>query len=108
MEKLPCAAGQSLPFLWGDEKGFEWIGVMTLPLTSFLRGRQHQDRKQDRTGANAILELLADGKRMPSAELEKTVNEAWDFLTHHEKANEPYRGQTCDEKTAQHGLYLRN
>ena len=45
--------GQSLAFSLGDEKGFEWIGAYDITAD----------------------ELLADGKRMPSAELEKAVNE---------------------------------
>ncbi len=69
--------GQSLAFSLGDEKGFEWIGVlMTLPPMNCLPERTQPRRKAKTAQAEMlILELLADGKKMPSAELEKAVND---------------------------------
>jgi len=58
--------GQSLAFSLGDEKGFEWIGAYDITAKTESKTAQAQ---------MLILELLADGKRMPSAKLEKAVNE---------------------------------
>ena len=64
--------GQSLAFSLGDEKGFEWIGDYDITADELLAGADNTKTAQAQM---LILELLADGKRMPSAELEKTVNE---------------------------------
>ena len=68
--------GQSLAFSLGDEKGFEWIGAYGLTADELLAGTDTA-KTESKTAQTQmlILELLADGKRMPSAELEKTVNE---------------------------------
>ena len=68
--------GQSLAFSLGDEKGFEWIGAYDITADELLAGTDTSKTESKTAQAEAlILELLADGKRMPSAELEKTVNE---------------------------------
>jgi len=45
--------GQSLAFSLGDEKGFEWIGAYDITGRASCRDGHRQDRKQERTGANA-------------------------------------------------------
>ena len=67
---------EHLPFLWGDEKGFEWIGAYDITADELL-ARTDTTKTESKTAQAQmlILELLADGKRMPSAELEKAVNE---------------------------------
>ena len=68
--------GQSLSFSLGDEKGFEWIGAYDITADELLAGTDTAKTESKTAQAEAlILELLADGKRMPSAELEKAVNE---------------------------------
>ena len=68
--------GQSLAFSLGDEKGFEWIGAYDITADELLTGADTAKTESKTAQAQMlILELLADGKRMPSAELEKTVNE---------------------------------
>ena len=68
--------GQSLAFSLGDEKGFEWIGAYDITADELLAGTDSGKTESKTAQAQMlILELLADGKRMPSAELEKTVNE---------------------------------
>ena len=68
--------GQSLAFSLGDVKGFEWIGAYDITADELLAGTDTSKTESKTAQAEAlILELLADGKRMPSAELEKTVNE---------------------------------
>ena len=64
--------GQSLAFSLGDEKGFEGIGAYDITADELLAGT---DTAKTAQAQMLILELLADGKRMPSAELEKAVNE---------------------------------
>lgn len=64
--------GQSLAFSLGDEKGFEWIGAYGLTADELLAGTDTAKTESKTAQAQMlILELLADGKRMPSAELEK-------------------------------------
>ena len=68
--------GQSLAFSLGDEKGFEWIGAYDITADELLAGTDTAKTESKTAQAEMlILELLADGKKMPSAELEKTVNE---------------------------------
>ena len=68
--------GQSLAFSLGDEKGFEWIGAYDITADELLDGTDTAKTESKTAQAQMlILELLADGKRMPSAELEKAVNE---------------------------------
>ena len=68
--------GQSLAFSLGDEKGFEWIGAYDITADELLAGTDTSKTESKTVQAQMlILELLADGKRMPSAELEKAVNE---------------------------------
>ena len=68
--------GQSLAFSLGDENGFEWIGAYDITADELLAGTDTAKTESKTAQAEAlILELLADGKRMPSAELEKAVNE---------------------------------
>ena len=76
-EKSPLAPpGQSLAFSLGDEKGFEWIGDYDITADELLAGADNTKTESKTAQAQMlILELLADGKRMPSAEREKTVNE---------------------------------
>ena len=68
--------GQSLAFSLGDEKGFEWIGAYDITADELLTGTDTAKTESKTAQAEMlILELLADGKRMPSAELEKTQTE---------------------------------
>ena len=68
--------GQSLAFSLGDEKGFEWIGAYDITADELLAGTDSGKTESKTAQAQMlILELLANGKRMPSAELEKAVNE---------------------------------
>ena len=66
--------GQSLAFSLGDEKGFEWIGAYDITADELLAGTDTAKTESKTAQAQMlILELLADGKRMLSAELEKAV-----------------------------------
>ena len=77
---------------------------MTLPLTSFLAGTDSSKTESKTAQAQMlILELLADGKRMPSAELEKTVNERGISSRTMRTAKRPYRGQACDRERRRAG-----
>ena len=68
--------GQSIAFSLGDEKGFAWIGAYDITADELLAGTDTAKTESKTAQAQMlILELLADGKRMPSAELEKAVNE---------------------------------
>ena len=68
--------GHSLAFSLGDEKGFEWIGAYDITADELLAGTDTTKTESKTAQAEMlILELLADGKRMPSAELEKAVND---------------------------------
>ena len=68
--------GQSLAFSLGDEKGFEWIGAYDITADELLAGTDTGKTESKTAQAEAlILELLANGKKMPSAELEKAVND---------------------------------
>ena len=68
--------GQSLAFSLGDEKGFVWIGAYDITADELLAGTD-TTRAENKTAQaeTLILELLADGRRIPSAELEKAVND---------------------------------
>ena len=58
------------------QKGFEWIGAYDITADELLAGTDTAKTESKTAQAQMlILELLADGKRMPSAELEKAVNE---------------------------------
>ena len=60
----------------GDEKGFEWIGAYDITADELLTGTDTAKTESKTAQAEMlILELLADGKKMPSAELEKAVND---------------------------------
>lgn len=68
--------GQSLAFSLGDEKGFSWIGAYDITADELLAGTDTAKTESKTAQAEAlILELLADGRKMPSAELEKAVND---------------------------------
>ena len=68
--------GQSLAFSLGDEKGFEWIGAYDITADELPAGTDTAKTESKTAQAEMlILELLANGKKMPSAELEKAVNE---------------------------------
>ena len=68
--------GQSLAFSLGDEKGFAWIGAYDVTADELLAGTDTAKAESKTAQAEVlILELLADGKRLPSAELEKAVND---------------------------------
>ena len=68
--------GQSLAFSLGDEKGFEWIGAYDITADELLARTDTAKTESKTAQAEAlILELLADGRKMPSAELEKAVND---------------------------------
>ncbi|WP_417110557.1 AAA family ATPase [Hominenteromicrobium sp.] len=68
--------GQSLAFSLGDEKGFAWIGAYDVTADELLAGTDTTKAENKTAQAETlILELLADGKRLPSAELEKAVND---------------------------------
>ena len=55
--------------------GFEWIGAYDITADELLAGTDTAKTESKTAQAQMlILELLADEKRMPSAELEKTVN----------------------------------
>ena len=64
--------GQSLAFSLGDEKGFEWIGAYDITADELPAGTDTAKTESKTAQAEMlILELLANGKKMPSAELEK-------------------------------------
>ena len=68
--------GQSLAFSLGDEKGFEWIGAYDITADELPAGTDTAKTEGKTAQAEMlILELLANGKKMPSAELEKAVND---------------------------------
>ena len=68
--------GQSLAFSLGDEKGFEWIGAYDINADELPAGTDTAKTESKTAQAEMlILELLANGKKMPSAELEKAVND---------------------------------
>ena len=68
--------GQSLAFSLGDEKGFAWIGAYDVTADELLAGTDTTKAENKTAQAETlILELLADGRRIPSAELEKAVND---------------------------------
>ena len=68
--------GQSLAFSLGDEKGFEWIGAYDITADELLAGTDTAKTESKTAQAEMlILELLENGKKMPSAELEKAVND---------------------------------
>ena len=68
--------GQSLAFSLGDEKGFVWLGAYDITADELLAGTDTGKAESKTAQAEAlILDLLANGKKMPSAELEKAVND---------------------------------
>ena len=68
--------GQSLAFSLGDEKGFEWIGAYDITADELPAGTDTAKTESKTAQAEMLkLELLANGKKMPSAELEKAVND---------------------------------
>ena len=68
--------GQSLAFSLGDEKGFEWIGAYDITADELPAGTDTAKTESKTAQAEMlILELLANGKKMPSVELEKAVND---------------------------------
>ena len=68
--------GQSLAFSLGDEKGVEWIGAYDITADELPAGTDTAKTESKTAQAEMlILELLANGKKMPSAELEKAVND---------------------------------
>ncbi len=75
MTNLPLRRRASpLPFAL-TRKGFEWIGEYDITADELLSGAGGNTATKTEQAERLILELLADGKRMPSAELEKAVNE---------------------------------
>ena len=68
--------GQSLAFSLGDEKGFAWIGAYDITADELLAGTDTTRTENKTAQAETLIrELLADGRRIPSAELEKAVND---------------------------------
>ena len=62
--------------LEAKQKELEWIGAYDITADELLAGTDTAKTESKTAQAQMlILELLADGKRMPSAELEKAVNE---------------------------------
>ena len=89
--------GQSLAFSLGDEKGFEWIGAYDITADELLAGTDTAKTESKTAQAEAlILELLADGKRMPSAEKEKETKGGGSPPPKNKK--KPYRRQACDRE----------
>ena len=76
MRKAPLRRPDSpLHFLWETRKALR-IGAYDITADELLTGTDTAKTESKTAQAQMlILELLADGKRMPSAELEKAVNE---------------------------------
>lgn len=69
-------AGQSLAFSLGDEKGFEWLGEYDITADEMLSGTDTAKTESKTAKAELmILELLSEGKKMASSDLEKAVIE---------------------------------
>ena len=62
--------GKSLAFSLGDGNGFQWIGEYDMTADELLAGVEHTETKAEQT-EKLILDLLADGKQMLSADVYK-------------------------------------
>ncbi|MFR6235658.1 MAG: AAA family ATPase [Blautia sp.] len=64
--------GKSLAFSLGDGNGFQWIGEYDMTADELLAGVEHTETKAERA-EKLILDLLADGKQMLSADIDKAA-----------------------------------
>ena len=64
--------GKSLAFSLGDGNGFQWIGEYDMTADELLAGVEHTETKAEQA-EKLILDLLADGKQMLSADVDKAA-----------------------------------
>ena len=64
--------GKSLAFSLGDGNGFQWIGEYDMTADELLAGVEHTETKAEQA-EKLILDLLADGKQMLSADIDKAA-----------------------------------
>ncbi len=64
--------GKSLAFSLGDGNGFQWIGEYDMTADELLAGVEHMETKAEQA-EKLILDLLADGKQMLSADIDKAA-----------------------------------
>ena len=64
--------GKSLAFSLGDGNGFQWIGEYDMTADELLAGVEHAETKAEQA-EKLILDLLADGKQMLSADIDKAA-----------------------------------
>ena len=66
--------GKSLAFSLGDGNGFQWIGEYDMTADELLAGVEHTETKAEQA-ERLILDLLADGKQMLSADIDKAATQ---------------------------------
>ena len=66
--------GKSLAFSLGDGNGFQWIGEYDMTADELLAGVEHTETKAEQA-EKLILDLLADGKQMLSADIDKAADQ---------------------------------
>ena len=64
--------GKSLAFSLGDGNGFQWIGEYDMTADELLASVEHTETKVEQA-EKMILDLLADGKQMLSADIDKAA-----------------------------------
>lgn len=64
--------GKSLAFSLGDVNGFQWIGEYDMTADELLAGVEHTETKAEQA-EKLILDLLADGKQVLSADIDKAA-----------------------------------
>lgn len=64
--------GKSLAFSLGDSNGFQWIGEYDMTADELLASVEHTETKVEQA-EKMILDLLADGKQMLSADIDKAA-----------------------------------
>ena len=64
--------GKSLAFSLGDGNGFQWIGEYDMTADELLAGVEHTETKAEQA-EKLILDLLADGKQVLSADIDKAA-----------------------------------
>ena len=66
--------GKPMAFSLGEESGFEWIGEYDITADELLSGAGGNTETKTEQAEKLILDLLADGKELPSDDILKAAN----------------------------------
>ena len=68
--------GKPMAFSLGTDEGFQWIGEYDITADELLDGKGGNTMTKSETAENMILEMLADGKELPSETILQTIKDS--------------------------------